>query len=105
MIEIIFHPFLGQFDCKMRTNPYPEPCADERLVDLDLPVQHPLERSRVWRQPDPVPHKPRGFLRDPEGTMNLVAADAVLGVHNQPGGHQPLVQADVGVLEDRAGLD
>ena len=45
-------------------------------------------------------HEPGGLLRDAEITGDLVGADAVLAVHDQPQGGEPLLQGDGAVLED-----
>ena len=50
-------------------------------------------------------HEPRGLLRDPERAPQLMRADAVLGVGDQPYGGQRLVEAELGVLEDDPELD
>src|SRR6185295_3802320 len=43
-------------------------------------------------------------LRDAEGSRHLVGRDALLGRGEHPDGGEPLVEADRGVLEDRADL-
>ncbi len=78
--------------------------ADERLVALNGPVQL-LERAGLNGGADAMEHEPRGLLRDAEGAAKLVAADAVLGVQQQPDGGEPLAQLDGAVLEDAAHLD
>ena len=49
-------------------------------------------------------HEPGTLLGDSESSRHLVGADAVLGVGQKPHGGQPLLQAERGVLEDRADL-
>jgi hypothetical protein len=78
--------------------------TDERLVNLNIALD--LRKGLgLHRQPDAVEHEPRGLLGDPKGAVQLVATDPVLGIDQQPNGGQPLVQADRGILEDRAQLD
>lgn len=56
------------------------------------------------RKPDAVIEEPRTLLCDPERAVNLVAADTILAVHDQPHGHHPLVETDRRVFHDRASL-
>src|SRR5688572_7468721 len=49
--------------------------------------------------------KPRALLRDAEPAGYLIGAEAVPGVGDKPYCRKPLVQADGGVLHERAGLD
>lgn len=50
-------------------------------------------------------HEPRGLLGDLDRPRELVAADPILAVHDQPHGREPLGQADRAPLEDGADLD
>src|ERR1017187_6249143 len=49
-------------------------------------------------------HKPRRFLGDPDGSVNLVGTDAVFAVHNLPHGSEPFVHANRGILHHGPGL-
>jgi hypothetical protein len=77
--------------------------ADEGFVRFDVPRQF-VSRRHSKRAPNPVIHKPCGFLGDAASSCNLVAADAVLAVHNLPHSEKPLVQAERRILKDRASL-
>src|SRR5216684_6186688 len=52
-----------------------------------------------------VHHKPSRLLSDSQSAANLVGANAVLGVHDEPNGNHPLVHAERGILEDGSDLD
>src|SRR5581483_2078025 len=68
-------------------------------------ASHLVDAARVHCVPDAVKHEPCGPLSNLQVASNLVGTYAVLAVGNQPHGTEPLVQADSGVLEDRADLD
>lgn len=78
--------------------------ADVGLVNLDG-AGHLLVGRSLKGESNPVKHEPRGLLRDTQRTAQLVRADRVLGVRDQPDGGQPLVEPDWGVLKDRCHLD
>ena len=59
----------------------------------------------LHRQPNALEHEPRGLLRDAEAPRNLMAADAVLGVGDDPDARQSLIQTKRRVLKDGAGLE
>ena len=50
-------------------------------------------------------HEPRGFLRDFQIAGDLVTADAVLAVHNEPHSAEPFIEADRRILENRSNLE
>lgn len=78
--------------------------ADVGLIDLDGAAQL-LEAAGLHGEPDSVQHEPRRLLRDPERPPQLVGADSILGVGDEPDGRKPLVQPERGILEDRPELD
>lgn len=78
--------------------------ANEGFIDLDIPGQL-VKRAGLHCKPDSVEHEPCGLLADLQVLGDLVAADAVLAIRDQPHGAQPFVQADSGVLEDGPDLD
>jgi hypothetical protein len=57
--------------------------ADEGLIGFALPA-HLLEGVGLHRQPDAVKHEPAGLLGDAKVAGQLVAADAVFAVDEQP---------------------
>src|SRR5688572_20908321 len=59
--------------------------ADVGLVYLHVAVQRAAVGS-LHRQANAMVHEPRGFLRHAQGAGELVAADAVLAVHDLPHG-------------------
>src|SRR5260221_1744339 len=77
--------------------------TDEGLIDLHV-AAHLLEGAGLHRKANAMEHEPSGFLSHPKGAANLVGADAVLAVGNQPHRGEPLVQAEGAVLEDGADL-
>jgi hypothetical protein len=78
--------------------------ADEGFLCLDLTGQF-VAVLFLMREPNPVKHKPRGFLADSQCSMDLPGRDAVLGIGDKPHCRQPLIQADRGVLKDGSDLD
>lgn len=82
----------------------PRLAADEALVHFDF-ARQPFEGLRLHGEPNAMENEPGGLLRDPESASEFVRADPVLAVCDKPDGDEPLVQADSGVLEDRADLD
>jgi hypothetical protein len=78
--------------------------ADESLVDLDLTGQlaavFALQRKAQTRQ-----HEPRGLLGHFQGARQLVAADAVLAVDDEPQRREPLLQRERGILEHGPDLE
>jgi hypothetical protein len=77
--------------------------ADKRFVCLKL-TSHFLECSCPHRKSDAMEHKPCGFLRDTQVACYLVAAHAILAIHNQPSRREPFVEADRRILEDGSNL-
>src|ERR1700687_4638508 len=63
------------------------------------------ERLCLNRKPDALQHEPSRLLCYTECAMNLIGADPVLTVHQQPNGGQPLFKWDRGILKDRAHLE
>ncbi len=54
---------------------------------------------------DAVHHEPCGLLSNSKSAANLIGANPVLGVHDEPNGNHPLVHAERGILEDGSDLD
>jgi hypothetical protein len=52
-----------------------------------------------------VEHRPCSFLSDANGPVDLVGANAVLGIGYHPYSGQPLAEADWAILKDGSGLD
>lgn len=74
------------------------------LVSLNDPGQ--LVALVLHRAPDAVAEVPRRFVAaDLEHPLDLVGADALLGLDHQVDGGEPLPQGELGVLKDRPGQD
>src|SRR5690606_9699362 len=69
----------------------PSLTSDVGLVYLHFAVQHSAFIA-LDHQADTVEHEPSGFLSDAQRAGNLMAADSVLAVHDQPDARQPLVE-------------
>jgi len=82
-----------------------EQAADKSLVCLHDPREFLIERFRFDSRANPVKHEPRGFLRDADRAVQLVTRNAVLAIDEHPDRHQPLVESDRRVLEDRSDTD
>jgi hypothetical protein len=93
----------GDLDRALALVHEPGLAADESLVHFDL-ARHLVERACLDRETDAVGHEPGGLLRDAEIAGDLVGADAVLAVHDEPQGGQPLFQGDRAVLENSPDL-
>lgn len=66
------------------------------FVGLDLSVQ---------RVSDSMEHEPRGTLSNLQIARHFVGAHAGFAVGNEPHSHEPLVQPDSGIFEDRTDLN
>src|SRR6185437_15728478 len=66
---------------------------------------HLVERFVPYGLTDAMEHEPRGFLSDPNGPVEFVAADAVLAVADHPHCRHPPIQTNRGILKDRADLE
>ena len=66
----------------------PSLAADIGFVNLNL-TRHPAEITVLHSQADAVEHEPSCLLGDPDGPMDFVGANAVLGIGNHPNGRQP----------------
>lgn len=83
----------------------PRFAADERLIYFDAAAQLLCKRSSLHSEPDSVDHKPRGFLRDADGSVDFVRTNPVFAIGDHPNRHQPLIQTERGILEDGSDLD
>src|SRR5579875_1345158 len=79
--------------------------TDEGFVGFDLAFQFRPERTFLHCQTDALEHEPRGFLSNAQILRQLVRADAILAVGQQPDGRKPLFETDRGVFEDSADLN
>lgn len=77
--------------------------ADEGLIRLDR-ASELVGCRHAERYANSMIHEPCGFLRDADGPVDFVRTHAVLAVHNLPHRHEPLVQAQGGIFEDRPGF-
>jgi len=78
--------------------------TDVGLVNLNVALK-PVKGFGLHRQADTVEHEPRSLLGHAKGAAQLVAADSVLGIDQEPDRREPLLQADGRVLEDCPKLD
>ena len=78
--------------------------ANVRLVGLNR-AAHLGETLGLHPESDTRQHEPRGLLGHAKRPAQLVGADAIPGVREQPHCWQPLVQAKWAILEDGADLD
>jgi hypothetical protein len=95
----------GSFDYGLATILVHEPreATYKSFVSLYLTF-HFLEAASLHREPDAMVHEPRGFLRNVEIARDLVAADSILTVRDQPHRREPFVEADRRVFKDGSDL-
>jgi hypothetical protein len=79
--------------------------AEIGLVRLNFALQGRVERLGFGGMAKPMQHEPRGFLGDADILGELGAGDALLVRRDEVDRHEPLVQPDLAVLEDRPDLD
>ena len=79
--------------------------ADESLIDFDFAREFLEERAGLHGLANPMQHEPRRLLSDSKVTSNFIRTDSVLAVRDDPDCHEPLVQAERGILEDAPNLD
>lgn len=77
--------------------------ANIHLVDFDDAAQH--AGVIAARLAEPLKHEPRGLLRDPDLLRQLHRRDALAGRDQQIHGVEPLMERDVGPLENGRGAD
>ena len=78
--------------------------ADVRFVGLDF-ASHFVDGSVMHGVADTMIHEPSCLLGYLDGPGDLIRADAVLAVGNEPHCTEPLLERDWAVFEDRADLD
>jgi hypothetical protein len=75
--------------------------ADESFIHLNYASHGLVELSTVHAVANPVQHEPRGFLSHANITSKLHRTYALLVRGDQIERHEPLLQRQCGVLEDR----
>jgi hypothetical protein len=75
------------------------PASDKGFIGFDAPT-HLNEAVILDGQTNTVKHEPSCFLRDTKGTTDLVGANPVLRVDDEPNGGKPLAQGQRTVTED-----
>src|SRR5438067_13463278 len=75
--------------------------ADPRLVSDDRPGQLGCQWLQPHRFTDAVAHEPGCLVADFEFAVQLVGRNPILVGDHEVHGEQPLVERDVGPLEDR----
>lgn len=78
--------------------------ADEGFIDFDFPTKFPAVLA-LMREPHAVKHEPRRFLGDAERPANLVTANSVLSVRDEPNARKPFIQTKRGIFKDRSDLN
>lgn len=77
--------------------------TDIGFIDLDGPGQESLQRIFLHRVTEAVAHEPRALVAlQIQGALELAGADALLAGAHEMQGEQPLLEADVGGVEDGA---
>ncbi len=98
--------FLGLFTCSLPAPP--QLAADIGFIHLNRAIQH---RAVCFPHgcPDTMAEIPRRFIRAivlaPDRAFELVSAHAFLGFAEQERCEEPLLQWEMGVVEDRASRD
>jgi hypothetical protein len=78
----------------------PRLAPDKGLVYFNLAAEFG-ETASLHREPDTVEHEPSGLLSDAERPTDLVGADPVFGIGDEPDRRKPLVKPERRILEDR----
>jgi uncharacterized repeat protein (TIGR03803 family) len=78
---------------------------DEGFVYFDFAANLGTKEIVLHYEPDAMEHEPCRFLSDLNITCNLIAADAVLAVGDEPSCGEPLVQRNRGIFHHGANLD
>src|ERR1017187_1847646 len=79
--------------------------TDESFVGLDFAAQLASKELILHGETDAVEHEPCCLLRDLHVAGDLVAADPILAIGEEPGRGQPLVETDGGILHHGSNLD
>jgi len=82
----------------------PRLATDEGFVGFDFSTKLSAGFG-LKSKPDTLQHEPRSLLGNAQIAANLVAADAVLAVAEQPNSGEPLVQAERRIFKDGSDLD
>jgi hypothetical protein len=77
--------------------------TDEGFIHLNFPA-HLHEGASLHGVSDSMEHEPCGLLSDAQIAGDLVAADSVLAVYDEPDGGHPLVHSEGAILEDGPNL-
>src|SRR2546421_3301216 len=83
----------------------PSFAADESFVHFDFAAELRPEEIILHCKPDAVQHKPCRLLSDLHITRNLVAADSILAISDEPSCGHPLVKRDGRIFHHSADLD
>jgi hypothetical protein len=77
--------------------------TNESFVNLNLTRHEGI--AALHCQPDTMEHEPSGLLGDSDCPVNLIGANAVLGISNHPDGSEPLVKSNGAIFDDGSHLD
>src|SRR5208282_2010820 len=83
----------------------PSLAADEGFVYFDFAAEFGAEEIILHDKPDAMEHKPCRLLSHFHVSRNLVAADSVFAVGNEPSCHEPFVERDWRIFHHSADLD
>lgn len=78
--------------------------ANKGFIRFNLAGHH-LKGSVLHCKADTVKQEPRAFLRDADGAMNLVRANAVLRVGNHPHRAEPLIKTNWAIFHHGSEFD
>jgi hypothetical protein len=73
--------------------------SDEAFVDFNFSIEQPAA-LRLKAKADAREHEPCSLLTNPQIACNLVAADSVLAIREQPNSREPFIKAERGILEN-----
>src|SRR5437868_2247626 len=74
--------------------------TNEGFVHFDFAAEFATEEIILHRKPDTMQHEPCRLLSDLHVAGNLVAANSVLAVGDQPSCGHPLVERNSGIFHD-----
>ena len=79
--------------------------TDESFVGLHFAGELAPKVPVLHGQPNPMEHEPSSFLSDFHVAGNLIAADAVLAIGDEPSCNQPFIKSDSRVFHHGSNLD
>src|SRR6266481_819391 len=83
----------------------PRFAADESFVRFALATEFAAEEIILHCKANPMQHEPSRLLGNPNVTSNLITADSIFAIGDQPSCREPFVQTDSGVFHDSSNLN